>query len=88
MAETSRQSTIASVDVATNGVMEGGGTVPFRMPAGALTYLDRKQYISNMEVIAHYPEIDIMIFGDEHSCLWAKKQATPDCLQGRMGRCD
>ena len=28
-------------------VMPGGGTVPFRLPAGALSYLDRQQYISN-----------------------------------------
>lgn len=74
MAATNEPPTIASVDVATNGVMEGGGTVPLRMPAGALTYLDRKQYISNMQVLAHYPEIDIMIFGDEHSCLWTKNE--------------
>ena len=36
-------------------VMPGGGTVPFRLPAGALSYLDRNQYISNMEIVAYYP---------------------------------
>ncbi len=59
-------------DPAKFGVMPGGGVVPFRLPAGALNYLDRNQYISNMEVISYFPEIDIMIFGDEHSCLWAR----------------
>jgi LVIVD repeat len=54
------------------GVMEGGGTVPFRLPAGALNYLDRNQYISNMEIVSFNPSIDLMIFGDEHSCMWAK----------------
>lgn len=55
-----------------HGVMAGGGVVPLRMPAGALDFLDRNQYISNMEVIAHYPNINITIFGDEHSCMWSK----------------
>src|SRR5688572_20080858 len=54
------------------GVMEGGGTVPLRLPAGALNYLDRNEYISNMEVIAFFPSIKLTIFGDEHSCMWAK----------------
>src|SRR6267142_653125 len=62
---------VSIADVAKDGVMPGG-VVPFRLPAGALNYLDRNQYISNMEVIAYYPKIDIAIFGDEHSCLWAK----------------
>jgi len=53
-------------------VMAGGGVVPFRLPAGALNYLDRNQYASNVEVIAYYPSINLMIFGDEHSCMWAK----------------
>ena len=54
------------------GVMEGGGTVPLRLPAGALNYLDRNAYISNMEIIAFFPSIKLTIFGDEHSCMWAK----------------
>jgi hypothetical protein len=54
------------------GVMPGGGTVPLRLPAGALDYLDRNQYISNMEVIDFFPSIKLTIFGDEHSCMWAK----------------
>ncbi|MFQ6004653.1 MAG: hypothetical protein ACE5OQ_04040 [Woeseia sp.] len=35
------------------GVMPGGGTVPFRLPGGAVDYLDRDQYIRNMEIHAH-----------------------------------
>jgi len=53
-------------------VMPGGGVVPFRLPAGALNYLDRNQYSSNMDVIAYYPGVGLNIFGDEHSCMWAK----------------
>lgn len=37
------------------GSTTGGGTVPFRLPMGALTYLDRKEYIHNMEIHAHLP---------------------------------
>jgi len=54
------------------GVMEGGGTVPLRIPAGALDFLDRNSYSWNMEVVAHYPDIQVDIFGDEYSCMWAK----------------
>jgi hypothetical protein len=63
-------------------VMPGGGTVPFRLPAGALSYLDRQQYISNMEILAYYPSINLMIFGDEHSCLWAKGKRRLIAFQG------
>ena len=35
------------------GLMPGGGTVPFRMPMGALNYLDRKEYIHNMKIISY-----------------------------------
>lgn len=55
------------------GIMPGGGTVPFRLPAGSLTYLDRKQYIHNMELIVH--EKDVRISGGEpQMTLWAKGQ--------------
>src|SRR5690606_5578593 len=53
-----------------HGVMPGGGTVPLRLPAGALNYLDRNQYSSSMEVVAFYPSIKVDFFGDEHSCMW------------------
>jgi hypothetical protein len=54
------------------GVMPGGGVVPLRLPAGALNYLDRNQYISNMEIISYFPSVNLMIFGDEHSCMWVR----------------
>jgi hypothetical protein len=38
-------------------VMPGGGVVSLRLPAGALSYLDRNQYISNMEVVAYFPGV-------------------------------
>jgi LVIVD repeat-containing protein len=64
------------------GVMPGGGTVPFRLPAGALIYLDRNQYISNMEIIAYYPSIRLTIFGDEYSCMWSKGSRRLIAFQG------
>src|SRR3954451_20965197 len=36
-----------------DGTGPGGGTLPLRMPLGRLDYLDRKQYIHNMEIHAH-----------------------------------
>src|ERR1700754_4002540 len=41
------------------GIMPGGGTVPFRRPLGSLDYLDRKQYISNMELLVHVEDARI-----------------------------
>jgi hypothetical protein len=37
------------------GTTPGGGTVPLRLPMGALPDLDRKQYIHNLEIHAHLP---------------------------------
>jgi hypothetical protein len=34
-------------------LMPNGGMVPFRLPMGALDYLDQKQYASNMQVVSH-----------------------------------
>ena len=65
-----------------SSVMAGGGVVPLRLPAGALNYLDRNQYISNMEIIAYYPSVNLMIFGDEHSCMWAKGKRRLIAFQG------
>lgn len=75
MAQNGTSETAAPADAGGHrivGVMEGGGTVPLRLPAGALNHLDRNPYISNMEVVAYYPGFKLNIFGDEHSCLWAK----------------
>ena len=70
------------VEAEKSSVMPGGGVVPLRMPAGALSYLDRNQYISNMEVVAYFPGVNLMIFGDEHSCLWAKGKRRMIAFQG------
>jgi len=35
------------------GIMPGGLGVPFRLPLGAMHYLDRHEYIHNMEIISH-----------------------------------
>jgi hypothetical protein len=39
------------------GLMPEGGTVPFRLPLGALNYLDRKEYIHNMKIISYTPGV-------------------------------
>jgi LVIVD repeat len=39
------------------GLMPEGGTVPFRLPMGALNYLDRKDYIHNMKIISYTPGV-------------------------------
>ncbi len=39
------------------GLMPEGGTVPFRLPMGALNYLDRKEYIHNMKIISYTPGV-------------------------------
>lgn len=51
------------------GSMPVGGTVPLRMPAGALDYLDRKQYIHNMEIHAH---VQPTAGGGEPWPMWAR----------------
>jgi len=39
------------------GVMPGGGTVPYRRPLGSLDYLDRNEYLHNMEIISYTPGV-------------------------------
>ncbi|MEW5984576.1 MAG: hypothetical protein AB1806_19670 [Acidobacteriota bacterium] len=53
------------------GLMPGGGRLPFRLPLGAMTYLDRNQYISNMEIISHIPEYRTA-GGEPLMSMWAK----------------
>lgn len=53
------------------GLMPGGGTVPFRLPMGSLTYLDRNQYIHNMELIVHVEDARIS-GGEPQMNMWAK----------------
>ena len=53
------------------GLTPGGGKVPFHLPPGALGYLDRKQYIHNMDIHAHLPGSSIA-GGEPLMAMWAK----------------
>jgi len=53
------------------GLVPEGGTPPFRLPLGALDYLDRKQYIHNMEILGHLPGSTIS-GGEPLMAMWAK----------------
>jgi hypothetical protein len=52
------------------GIMEGGGGVPFRLPKGSLNYLDRNQYIHNMEIIS-FTEGETLSSGEPLMTMWA-----------------
>lgn len=54
------------------GSTPGGGTVPFRLAMGALTYLDRKDYIHNMEIHAFLPGARAGSSDNVASSFWAK----------------
>jgi len=68
---------IAGVAAATSaqaqvtGLKPGGGTVPFKLPMGALDYLDQGQYINNMEIISHTPGASTA-GGEPLMAMWAK----------------
>ena len=53
------------------GLTPDGGKVPFRLAPGALNYLDRKQYIHNMEIHAHLPGASVA-GGEPLMAMWAK----------------
>src|SRR5271166_3261299 len=53
------------------GLTPDGGTPPFRLALGALDYLDRKQYIHNMEIHAHLPGSTIA-GGEPLMAMWAR----------------
>ncbi len=53
------------------GLTPNGGMVPFRLPMGALDYLDQKQYVSNMQVVSHLSGPSISS-GEPLMVLWAK----------------
>ena len=53
------------------GIMEGGGGVPFRLPMGALNYLDPDQYIHNMEIIS-FTEGPQLRCGEPLMSMWAR----------------
>jgi len=54
-----------------SGLMEGGLGVPFRLPMGALNYLDRNEYISNMEIISYTEGLQIRS-GEPLMAMWAR----------------
>lgn len=54
-----------------SGLMEDGGGVPFRLPMGALNYLDRNEYISNMEIIS-FIEGPQLSSGEPLMTMWAR----------------
>src|SRR5580693_4905953 len=53
------------------GLTPDGGTPPFRLALGALDYLDRKQYIHNMEIVASVPGSTIS-GGEPLMAMWAR----------------
>jgi hypothetical protein len=53
------------------GLTPDGGTPPFRLALGALNYLDRKQYIHNMEIVASVPGSTIS-GGEPLMAMWAR----------------
>lgn len=60
-----------SVQAQYSGIMEGGLGVPFRLPLGALNYLDRNEYIHNMEIIS-YTEGRSISSGEPLMAMWAQ----------------
>jgi len=54
-----------------SGLVPDGGTPPFRLPMGALNFLDRKQYIHNMEIHAHLSGSTVS-GGEPLMAIWAK----------------
>jgi hypothetical protein len=54
-----------------SGIMEEGLGVPFRLPMGALNYLDRNEYVNNMEIIS-YTEGPQIASGEPLMAMWAQ----------------
>ncbi len=59
------------VNAQVTGVRPGGATIPYRLPKGAMTYLDRKEYIHNMEIISFTPGVTISA-GEPLMNMWAR----------------
>ena len=59
-----------------SGLTPGGGEVPFRLPSGAMNYLDRNEYIHNMEIVSHLsgPSVDS---GEPLMAMWARGGGCP-----------
>src|SRR6516162_9713866 len=53
------------------GLTPGGGSPPFRLPLGALDFLDKKAYMHNMEVVCHIPGSTIA-GGEPLMAMWAR----------------
>lgn len=53
------------------GLVPEGAVPPLRLPMGALDYLDRKQYIHNMEIVAHLSGSTIS-GGEPLMAMWAR----------------
>src|SRR6185295_2830744 len=53
------------------GLMPDGGVPPFRLPLGALDFLDKKTYSHNMEVVSHISGSTIA-GGEPLMALWAR----------------
>jgi hypothetical protein len=51
--------------------VQDGGTVPLKMPLGVLDFLDRKQYIKNMDIVSHVSGLSIS-GGEPLTSLWAR----------------
>ncbi|MBZ5659057.1 MAG: hypothetical protein LAO08_01510 [Acidobacteriia bacterium] len=54
-----------------SGLTPEGAVPPLRMPLGALDFLDRKQYIHNMDIVSHLPGGSIA-GGEPLMAMWAK----------------
>jgi hypothetical protein len=54
-----------------SGLMEDGLGVPFRLPMGAVNYLDRNDYISNMEIISYTEGLQVAS-GEPLMAMWAR----------------
>ena len=53
------------------GLMPGGGKLPLRMPAGALDYLGRNEYVHNMTIHAYLPGVTFSS-GEPLMVMWAR----------------
>ena len=62
---------VASARAQYTGLTPGGGGVPFRLPMGSLNYLDRNQYINNMEIIS-FTEGATLSSSEPLMTMWAR----------------
>jgi hypothetical protein len=60
-----------TADAEVTGLMPEGGVPPFRLPSGALDFLDGKQYIHNMTIHSYIAGVTINS-GEPQANLWAR----------------